>query len=549
MTLPTPLEAFSKKYLRSVFATYPARAANMGLHGYDGMVADYSPFAVARRVSDLKVYRDELAAIAPDAPPAQTWLDYELLRLAIERELFEREMLRDWARNPMGYISACDVSNYLKRNYAPLPTRLKAITAHLEHIPGLLAQARANLELPMPRTFAQVSLEMARGTRIFLRDELPVQLTAVTDSELMARFSTAQAQAIAALESFAAWLQNEVLSQANDKYAIGVDAFRQMLRVGEAVELPLEKLLAVARADLARNKAEMEATAHRIAPDKSPAEVIRDMGRRHPAAATLIPEAQKMMENLRAFVVEHDLVSIPNDLQPIVAETPVFMRWAFAMMDSPGPFEKVATEAFYYITPPEKDWSTEQVEAWLSKFDYDTLDDVSVHEGWPGHYLHALHFKNSPTQVTKVVDAYSSWEGWAHYAEQMMVEEGYRGGDPRLRLAQLSEALLRDVRFICSIGLHTQGMGVEEVTRHFMQDAFMEELPARKEAERGTFDPGYLAYTLGKLMTLKLREDYRREQGSAFSLKNFNDTFLSFGAPPIPLVRNMMLRQDDGQVL
>jgi uncharacterized protein (DUF885 family) len=172
-----------------------------------------------------------------------------------------------------------------------------------------------------------------------------------------------------------------------------------------------------------------------------------------------------------------------------------------------------------------------------------------VHEGWPGHYLHALHFKNSPTQVTKVIDAYSFWEGWAHYVEQMMVEEGYRNGDPRLRMAQLSEALLRDVRFVCAIGMHTQGMSVQEATRRFMQDAFMEELPARKEAERGTFDPGYLAYTLGKLMTLKLRRDYQREQGSAFTLRKFHDTFLSFGAPPIPFVRKMMLRHDDGQIL
>jgi uncharacterized protein (DUF885 family) len=549
MSLPTPFEAFSKKYLRGIFAMYPARAANMGLHGYDGLVTDYGPSAIARRVSDLKAYRDELAAIQPDAPPAQTWLDYELLHLANERELFEWEILRDWARNPMGYVFACDVSNYLKRNYAPLPVRLKAITAHLSHVPDLLAQARANLELPMPRTFAQTSLEMIRGMVVFLRDELPAQLASVADSALMAPFSDAQSKAITALKAWEMWLGDQVLPNANDQYAIGADAYQQMLRVGEAVEVPLEKLLAVGQADLARNQAEFEATAHKIAPDKSPAEVMRDMGRRHPSTADLIPQAQKMMENLRAFILERDLVSIPYDLQPAVAETPVFMRQAFAMMDTPGAFEKVATEAFYYITPPEVDWPPTQVEEWLTVFNYYELDDVSIHEGWPGHYLHWLHFKNSPSQVTKVIDAYSFWEGWAHYTEQMMIEEGYREGDPYLRLAQLSEALLRDVRFICAIGMHTQGMSVNEATRHFMNHAYMEELPARKEAERGTFDPGYLAYTLGKLMTLKLREDYSREQSSAFSLKQFHDTFLSFGAPPIPLVRKMMLRQDDGQIL
>jgi uncharacterized protein (DUF885 family) len=549
MTPPTLLGAFSKKFLRGIFATYPARAANMGLHGYDGLVTDYSPSAIAKRVSDLKAYHDELAAIPPDAPPALTWLDYQLLRLAIERELFEWETLRNWARNPMGYIEACDVSNYLKRNYAPLPVRLKAITVHLSHVPDLLAQAHANLELPMPRTFAQTGLEMTQGMIKFLRDELPVQLTSVEDGNLMARFSAAQDKALAAFESFAAWLRDKVLPNANEQYAIGADAYREMLRVGEAVEMPLDKLLAVAEADLARNKAEFEQVVGRISPGKSPAEAMREIGRNHPSASTLIPETQKMMETLRAFLLERDLVSIPADLRPAIAETPPFLRWASAMMDTPGPFEKVATDSFYYITPPEKDWAEAQVEEWLTEFNYGALETTSIHEGWPGHYLHWLHFRNSPTDVVKVLDAYSSWEGWAHYVEQMMLEERYREGDPYLHLGQLCGALPRDVRFICSMGLHTQGMSVEEATRRFVKDAYMAELPSRKEAERGTFDPGYLLYTLGKLMVLKLREDWRREQGSAFSLKHFHDTFLSFGAAPIPLVRKMMLLHDDGQLL
>jgi len=245
-------------------ATFPARAANLGLHGYDGLVTDYAPSAIARRVSDLTAYRAELAAIPPGEPPSQEWLDYELLRLAIERELFEWETLRDWVRNPMGYVFASDVSNYLKRSYAPLPTRVKAITAHLGRVPDLLAQARANLELPMPRTFAAVSLEMTRGTVTFLREELPAQLTAIAESELMSQFSGAQVRAIAALESFTAWLQDEVLPKANDQFAIGVDAYRRLLRVGEGVELPLDQLLAMAEADLAHNKSEFEATARRI---------------------------------------------------------------------------------------------------------------------------------------------------------------------------------------------------------------------------------------------------------------------------------------------
>ena len=336
---------------------------------------------------------------------------------------------------------------------------------------------------------------------------------------------------------------------ANEQYAIGADAYREMLHVGEAVELSLERLLALAEVDLARNQAEFKVVAHKIAPGKSPAEVMRDMAHHHPSAHELIPTAQKVMENLRAFILERDLVSVPADLAPTIAETPGFLRWAFAMMDTPGAFEKVATEAFYYITPPEKNWPEVKVEEWLTAFNYSMLESTSAHEGWPGHYLHWLHFRNSPTEVTKALEAYTFSEGWAHYVEQMMVEEGYRESEPYFHLAQLAEALPRDVRFICAIGLHTQGMSVDEAARHFMNDAYMEELPARKEAERGTFDPGYLAYTLGKLMVLKLRRDYKSEQYTAFSLKRFHDTFLSFGAPPIPLVRKMMLHHDDGQII
>jgi len=274
-----------------------------------------------------------------------------------------------------------------------------------------------------------------------------------------------------------------------------------------------------------------------------------DMAHRHPTASELIATVQKAMETLRSFIIERDLVSIPADVRPTIAETPSFLRWAFAMLDAPGAFEKVATDAFYYVTPPEKNWPAAQAEEWLTSFNYDMLDTTSAHEGWPGHHLHWLHYRNSPTDVLKALDAYSSWEGWAHYVEQMMVDEGFRDGDPHLRLAQLAEALLRNVRYVCAIGLHTQGMSVDQATRRFMNDAYMEELPSRKEAERGTFDPGYLLYTLGKLMVLKLREDYEREQGDAFSLKRFHNTFLSFGAPPIPLVRMMMLRNNDGQIL
>jgi uncharacterized protein (DUF885 family) len=251
-----------------------------------------------------------------------------------------------------------------------------------------------------------------------------------------------------------------------------------------------------------------------------------------------------MLDGLRAWIVEHDVVGVPSDVPCRVEETPSYLRWAFAMMDAPGAFEEVATEAFYYITPPEPDWPAERQEQWLTKFSYGTLRDVSMHEAYPGHYVHYLHYRRVPSKIRRVFGAYSFWEAWAHYSEHLMVELGYRPEDQELRLAELAEALLRDVRFLASIGMHTGDMTVDEATRMFVDKAFMAEAPARQEAVRGTFDPGYLNYTLGKLMLLKLRDDYRAQReaaGEPFRLREFHDRFLSFGAPPVPLVRRELL--------
>ena len=268
---------------------------------------------------------------------------------------------------------------------------------------------------------------------------------------------------------------------------------------------------------------------------------MRDMSRHHPTADSLIAETGDMLERIRKFVIDLDIVTVPSEVRCRAIETPSFMRWATAALDMPGPFEERATEAYYYVTPVEPHWTPEQAEEWLSNMNYATLENTSVHEAYPGHYVHYLHTKSAPSKVSKAFGAYSFWEGWAHYTEEMMIEEGYADGNPRLRIGQISDALLRDCRYVCAIRMHTQGMSVDEATVFFKENAYMEDLPARKEATRGTFDPMYLNYTLGKLMIMKLREDYRREQGSAYSLKRFHDTFLSFGAPPIPLVRQMML--------
>jgi uncharacterized protein (DUF885 family) len=263
----------------------------------------------------------------------------------------------------------------------------------------------------------------------------------------------------------------------------------------------------------------------------------------------LLDETRAMLEELRAFVVDENVASVVSDVRAEVRETPAFMRWAFAAMDGPGPFEEVATESFYYVTPVEPEWSPEQAEEWLSNFNYAALKIISAHEVYPGHYVHFLRHHHAPSDAAKVFGAYSFWEGWAHYCEEMMLEVGYGGGDPRLAFAEAQEALIRICRLLCSIRMHTQGQTQAEATRFFRDNAYMEELPASKEALRGTFDPGYLNYTLGKLMIQKLRDDWQAEQGAAYSLKAFHDELLSHGGPPIPLLRRAMLRHDDGGLL
>jgi uncharacterized protein (DUF885 family) len=268
----------------------------------------------------------------------------------------------------------------------------------------------------------------------------------------------------------------------------------------------------------------------------------------HPGEEELISATRAILEDLRRFLIEREIVSLPGEVRPIVEETPAFNRWAFAMMDTAGAFEEVATESYYYITPPEPAWPSERRQEWLTKFDYATLKDVSIHEAYPGHFVHFMHLRTAPSMAAKVLTAYSFVEGWAHYTEEMMLEAGV-DARPQFRMAYLAETLVRQVRYLAAIRMHTQGMDVDEAARLFEQHAYMEPLTARKEAVRGTFDPGYLNYTLGKFMMRRLRDDYRAEHGASFTLREFHDRLIGLGAPPVPLARRALLRRDSGTIL
>jgi uncharacterized protein (DUF885 family) len=540
--------ALAQDFLASLYEAHPTLASSLGLHQYDGRVPDLGERSRAERASALRSQSLRAAALARGADGSlDDRHDLALMRAAIEEELFELESMRDFERNPLAYAGVVDVSNYVKRNYAPLDRRVAALTEHLRQIPDILATARATLRPPLPRPFVETALDVYGGTITFHEGELPAAVGAAS-AAVRSMFERANAGALDALRAFVQYLGGDVRAGATADFSIGEERFRTMLRAGELVDIGLDRLLEIGRRDLAENSERLRAACAIAAPGLSIREAIKRQSSDHPPAERLIEEAAQVLEELRAFVERAAVVSIPSAVRCRVEPTPPFARWAFAMMDTAGPFEQ-SSESFYYVTPPEPDWSAEQTEEWLTKFDYGTLRDVGIHEVYPGHYVHFLHVREiAGRPLRQVLTSYAFVEGWAHDCEQMMLEQGFRPDDGALRIAQASEALLRDVRFIAAIEMHTRGMHLEDATRLFMERAYLEPLPAEKEAVRGTFDPGYLNYTLGKLMLRRLREDVRARDGARFNLRAFHDALLQLGAPPVPLARQLLLENAKGRL-
>jgi uncharacterized protein (DUF885 family) len=425
---------------------------------------------------------------------------------------------------------------------------MASMTDLLLAVPAYLDSVRALLNPPFAKPVLHQALEAYSGLAQYYRGD--VAEFAEANLTLASGLAVMQAaeDAAQAIDGMIAYLRGQE-SISTDDFALGIERYAKMLSLGEMVDVPLAQIEAAGERELLRHQALVRDAADRIAPGKPLGEAISVVTKDHPAADRLIDVTRDMLEEIRSFTIAHDIVSVVSEVRAEVRETPAFMRWAFAAMNGPGPFEKVATESFYYVTPVEAHWTPEQAEEWLSNFGYATLKMISVHEAYPGHYVHFLRHANAPSVVSKVFGAYSFWEGWAHYCEEMFLEAGYGDGDPKIQLAMAQEALVRVCRLLCSLRMHTKGQTLAEAERFFQDEAFMEELPAKMEAIRGTFDPGYLNYTLGKLLIYKLRVDWQLEQGDAYSLKAFHDELLGHGAPPIPMLRKHMLRNDDGVVL
>jgi uncharacterized protein (DUF885 family) len=544
------------EYIAGYLAWRPQTGTALGLHQYDGKVTDYSRPSLNAELARLKAFDQRLGDLDTNHLSRQAFYDYRILRSSIQREMFAFEQAEIYSLNPMTYAGALDVNIYIKRDFAPLEDRLRSVIAILNQAPRLTSAARTNLDELLPRPQVETAIEEANGSADFLGKDLVTALKGVKNTALMAEFNAANSQAISEMRGYATYLQEQKLPKANDRYALGREKYQKLLEYGEMVTLPPEQLFDIGLGELRRKQEVFAETARQIDPARKPIEVFQAIQKDHPTEQSLIPDTARDLDMIRQFVIAHHIVTLPSKVRARVAETPQFMRaTSFASMDTPGPFERKATEAYYYVTPVEPDWPPQQKEEWLTAFNYYTTDIVSIHEAYPGHYVQFLCLNASPaTKLEKIFTSYAFVEGWAHYAEQMMVDQGFgasaspvptpeeRIRAAKYRLAQTDEALLRICRLCVSIQMHCQGMTVEEATRFFQDNCYYEQKTARQEAIRGAYDPEYLYYTLGKMEILKLREDYRRQEGAKFSLETFHNEMLRHGAPPIRLLREVMLK-------
>ena len=550
----------AEDFISGYLAWRPQTGTSLGLHEYDGKVTDFSRASLDAELARLKQFDNRLSGLETNRLSSAEWYDYRILRNAIRREIFSFEDWQTYTVNPMTYAGVLDVNIYIKRNFAPLESRVRSIVSILQQAPGIFANARSNLTESLPRPQTETAIEQANGAVDFLGKDLVDALKPVKDPALIADFKKANDRAIEELKGYAKFLKEESLPKANDKYALGRERYAKLLEYGEMITASPDQLLETGLKELRQKQAVFAKAAGEIDPSKKPIEVFQAIQKDHPTEKSLIPDTANDLETIRQFLVDHKIISLPSNVRAQVTETPQFLRaTSFASMDTPGPFETKATEAYYYVTPAEPDWPAQQKEEWLTAFNYYTTDIVSVHESYPGHYVQFLHLNASPaTKLEKIFNSYAFVEGWAHYSEQMMVDEGFgrvppvpraEGGTKhaaRYLLAQTDEALLRICRLCVSIKMHCQGMTVDEATKFFQENCYYEAKPSRQEAIRGAFDPEFLYYTLGKLEILKLREDYKKQEGPQFSLKKFHDELLRHGAPPIRLLREVMLK--DNQV-
>ncbi len=547
----------------STFASRLRRGRQAGLHQYDTKLEDYSAAEVQREVTALHAYEKKLLAIDPTALDAPAADDYTILLNNIRSTLLELEVIRNWEKNPDDYSSGVTNSIFvlMERDYAPVNIRLRAAVEREKQIPQVFVEARKNLKNP-PRIFTEIALEQIDDLISFFQNDVPSAFSAATDAQTKAEFAKSNAAVIEALKSYEAWMKSDLLPRSNGDFRLGADTFKKKLLYDEMVDIPLDRLLQIAYADLHKNQAEFASVAKEIDPTKTPQQELAELATIHPAPDKLLQAFQDSFDGEIAFIRSHHIITIPSDAEPVLEETPPFMRATTqASMDSPGPFETHSKTAYFNVTLPEKDWTPEHIAEHMASFNVGTIVSTSVHEAYPGHYIQFLYQPQLYSNIRKLLGANTNIEGWAHYCEEMMLDEGYAAPETSvgghvlseresklIHLGQLQDALLRDARFVVSIKMHTGDMTFDQAVDTFVNEGYQSRAIAEMETKRGTSDATYLYYTLGKLEIMKLRADVQKKEGADFSLEKFHDDFMRQSFMPIKLVRKAMLG-DDSPVL
>jgi uncharacterized protein (DUF885 family) len=533
-------------FSEAVFKFDPAQGTQAGFHQYDTLLPSGARAEIDAEIAAFKKFEGEVQSFDARGLSPATAADRELALAQIRGHLLSLESIRPWEKNPDTYSSSVTNAIFviMSRSFAPPAERLKSAIARERLIPRVFQSARENLKNP-PRIYTEVALEQLPGIVSFFQDDVPKAFQQVKDATLLADFKKSNQAVIDAINAYQKFLKNDLLPRSHGDFKIGAENYRRKLLYDEMVDVPLDRLLQVGYDNLHHNQAEFKRVAGQIDSRRTPEQILQEAENDHPAGDRLLQSFRDVLGGLRDFIESRHIITIPSPVPPIVEETPPFMRaLTTASMDTPGAFEKVAKEAFFNVTLPEKTWPPKQTEEYLQGFNRGTIISTAVHEVYPGHYVQFLWIGRAPSKTRKLLGCGSNAEGWAHYTEQMMLDEGYGKGDLKLRLGQLQDALLRNARYIAGIQMHTGKMTFDQAVEFFVKEGYQVRPVAEKEAKRGTSDPTYLVYTLGKLQILKLREDYKKMKGGKFTLQEFHDAFMQQGYPPIKIVRRALLGND-----
>jgi uncharacterized protein (DUF885 family) len=547
------LRKLANDYFDQVYFHYaPSTGTLDGFHQYDAKLEDYSRAAVDQEIDDQQRFEGKFAAIPADQLDLTSQGDLQLLLANIHGRLLRLNTIRLWEKDPDQYSSGISSSAFvlMERNFASPDDRLRSLVAREKLMPAALDEGRRNLKNP-PQIYTEIALEQLPDIISFFQTDVPTAFKQAHSEQLKSEFSQSNGAVIAALKSYQSWLRKDVLPRSHGDFRFGAETFSKLLQYDEMVDTPLPRLLQIGYADLHRNQAEFKRIAGEVVPKRAPREVLAELGREHPAPDHLLQSFSDTFQGLIQFIQEKHIVDIPSPVRPTLQNTPPFMRaTTTASMDTPGPFEKVSTQAYFNVTVPSRHETPQQTEQLMAQFNRGTIVSTAIHEAYPGHYVQFLWVPQAPSKVRKLLGASSNDEGWAHYCEQMMLEEGY--GQPgtgardvqdarMIRLGQLQDALLRDARFVVGIQMHTGQMTFDQAVRFFVDEGYQTRAGGLVETKRGTTDATYLYYTLGKLQILKLRADLEKKEGAQFSLRQFHDDFLKQGFPPIKIVRRALL--------